>query len=114
MQAKIPFSKQFTPADKLVKLLQTRGLIINDSVNAERYIRNIGYYRLSAYMHPLLSFPKEKHCFKAIFYCTPYGCAGCEGALRPYNLLIISSASMQESNDTAHNFLPRSLTDAPT
>ena len=65
MQAKIPFSKQFTPADKLVKLLQTRGLIINDSVNAERYIRNIGYYRLSAYMHPLLSFPKEKHCFKA-------------------------------------------------
>ena len=35
-------------------------------------------------------------------------------AVRPYNLPIISSASMQESNDTAHNFLPRSLTDAPT
>ncbi len=35
-------------------------------------------------------------------------------AVHLYNLPIISSASMQESNDTAHNFLPRSLTDAPT
>ena len=34
--------------------------------------------------------------------------------VRPYNLWIISSASIQESNETAHNFLPRSLTDAPT
>lgn len=65
MQTKIPFNKQFTPVNKLVKLLQTRGLIIDDSVKAERYIQNIGYYRLSVYMHPLLSFPKEKHCFKA-------------------------------------------------
>ena len=35
-------------------------------------------------------------------------------AVHPYNLPVISSASMQESNDTAHNFLPRSLTEAPT
>lgn len=64
MQIKVPFQKQFTPANQLVKLLQARGLIINDSLKAERYILNIGYYRLSAYMYPLLSYPKEKHLFK--------------------------------------------------
>lgn len=32
---------------------------------AEHYIRNIGYYRLSAYLYPLLQVPKEEHHFKA-------------------------------------------------
>ena len=32
---------------------------------AEHYIQNIGYYRLSAYLYPLLQIPKEKHRFKA-------------------------------------------------
>jgi abortive infection bacteriophage resistance protein len=64
MNTKIPFQKQFTPANQLVTLLQQRGLIITNPDKAEHYLRNIGYYRLSAYMHPLLSFPKEKHTFK--------------------------------------------------
>lgn len=32
-----------------------------DTVKAERYLEHIGYYRLSAYMYPLLQMPKEEH-----------------------------------------------------
>jgi abortive infection bacteriophage resistance protein len=35
-----------------VKLLESRGLIINDQERAEHYLSNISYYRLSAYMLP--------------------------------------------------------------
>ena len=64
MSSKIPFKKPYTSAHDLVKLLQSRGLTITDSSKAERYIEFIGYYRLSAYMYPLLQMPKEEHCYK--------------------------------------------------
>ena len=35
-----------------------------DKNRAERYIESIGYYRLSAYMYPLLEIPKSNHLFK--------------------------------------------------
>lgn len=35
-----------------------------DTVKAERYLEHIGYYRLSAYMYPLLQMPKEEHRYK--------------------------------------------------
>ncbi|MBO4561038.1 MAG: Abi family protein [Bacteroidaceae bacterium] len=65
MSNKIPFLKPFANAHDLILLLQSRGLIIEDSVKAERYLQFIGYYRLSAYMYPLLQIPKEQHRYKS-------------------------------------------------
>ncbi len=65
MNTKIPFLKPYTTAHDLVALLQLRGLSIADTVKAESYLYFIGYYRLSAYMYPLLQMPKEQHRYKA-------------------------------------------------
>lgn len=62
--SKICFSKSYKNALDLVTLLQSRGLIVSDAQQAERYIQNIGYYRLSAYMYPFLQEPKSHHQFK--------------------------------------------------
>ena len=37
---------------------------ITDEEKVLHYLFHIGYYRLSAYMYPLLSIPKEQHLFK--------------------------------------------------
>ena len=37
---------------------------ITDEEKAQHYLSHIGYYRLSAYMYPMLSIPKEQHLFK--------------------------------------------------
>lgn len=63
-QTRQPFQKHYTNPHDLVSLLKQRGLIITDEAKAEHYLMNIGYYRLSAYMYPLLSFPKERHIYK--------------------------------------------------
>ncbi|MBQ0128657.1 MAG: Abi family protein [bacterium] len=60
----IPFHKQYTNPRELVALLQSRGLVISDPIKAERLINHIGYYRLSAYMYPLLQMPKNQHLYK--------------------------------------------------
>ena len=60
----IPFNKQFSSSAELVTLLRSRGLYIEDKQKAEDYLDNIGYYRLSAYMYPLLKTPKTAHVFK--------------------------------------------------
>ena len=65
MQNRISFPKPYTSPHDLVSLLQSRGLCINDTTRAERYLDYIGYYRLSAYMYPLLQMPKEQHVYKA-------------------------------------------------
>ena len=64
MNNKVPFQKPYRSAHDLVKLLQSRGLTISDSAKAESYFEYIGYYRLSAYMYPLLQMPKELHRYK--------------------------------------------------
>lgn len=64
MLKKISYSKPYKTAKDLVRLLQSRGLVINDETRAENYLRHIGYYRLSAYMLPHLDPPKNKHVFK--------------------------------------------------
>ena len=64
MSNKIPFKKSYISAHDVVSLLQSRGLTIADSNKAERYLEFIGYYRLSAYMYPLLQLPKEQHRYK--------------------------------------------------
>ena len=64
MATKIPFIKPYSTPQKLVQLLKTRGMEITDEEKAQHYLSHIGYYRLSAYMYPLLSIPKEQHLFK--------------------------------------------------
>ena len=64
MASRIPFTKIFASPSGLVQLLKSRGLEITDEEKAQHYLSHIGYYRLSAYMYPLLSFPKEQHLFK--------------------------------------------------
>ena len=60
----IPFTKRFESSENLVNLLESRGLQICDRNKAIQYIDNIGYYRLSAYMYPLLKMPKTAHLYK--------------------------------------------------
>lgn len=59
------FHKTYQSPTDIVALLQRRGLDIENPKSAEHYIRNIGYYRLSAYLYPLLKMPKEAHLYKA-------------------------------------------------
>lgn len=56
------FCKPALSSRDLVGIMQKRGLCVPDVAKAERYINNIGYYRLSAYFLP---FYKQKDCFKA-------------------------------------------------
>ena len=60
----IPFTKRFESSENLVNLLESRGLQICDRNKAIQYLDNIGYYRLSAYMYPLLKMPKTAHLYK--------------------------------------------------
>lgn len=46
------FNKPPLTYEKQVELLLSRGLIVTDRKRAERYLANISYYRLSAYMLP--------------------------------------------------------------
>ncbi|MCD7710400.1 MAG: Abi family protein [Porphyromonadaceae bacterium] len=59
-----PFHKNFTSPHDLVQLLESRGLLIHDRAKAEHCLTHISYYRLSAYMYPLLEIPKENHTYK--------------------------------------------------
>ena len=60
----IPFFKEYQHADSLVRLLLSRGLIIDNPLKAEQYLKTISYHCLSAYMHPLLQVPKSANVFK--------------------------------------------------
>ena len=64
MNTKFPFGKTYTSSADLVSLLQSRGLAVQDVEKAKSYLDFIGYYRLSAYMYPLLQMPKEQHRYK--------------------------------------------------
>ena len=63
----IPFTKRFESSENLVNLLESRGLQICDRNQAIQYLDNIGYYRLSAYMYPLLKMPKTAHFDSSYF-----------------------------------------------
>lgn len=62
--SKIIYSKGYTSPQDLVSLLKSRGLHIEDEAKATDYLHNIGYFRLSAYCHPLLQTPKTDHQYK--------------------------------------------------
>lgn len=58
------FDKVYRSPEELVALMTNRGLLVNDVAKAQRYVECIGYYRLSAYIHPFLQTPKSQHQFK--------------------------------------------------
>lgn len=60
-----PFTEPYKNVHDLVQLLIARGLNITDRQKAERYLSTIGYYRLSAYMIPLMRTPKSAKLFKS-------------------------------------------------
>lgn len=64
MNSPIPFQKEYQHADALVQLLLSRELAVDNPSKAEQYLKTINYYRLSAYMYPLLLVPKSEHRFK--------------------------------------------------
>ncbi len=47
------YQKPFLEIPDQVALLESRGLVVGDHDRASEYLRRIGYYRLSAYWHPL-------------------------------------------------------------
>jgi len=59
-----PFTESYKNVHDLVQLLRIRGLCISNQQQAERYLSTIGYYRLSAYLIPLLQMPKSEKHFK--------------------------------------------------
>ena len=62
---KTNYIKTCNSEQDLILLLKNRGLIITDEQKAINYLSNIGYFRLSAYLYPLLKEPKENHLYKA-------------------------------------------------
>ncbi|MDO4461032.1 MAG: Abi family protein [Bacteroidia bacterium] len=70
MAQRIPFSKSFVSSSDLISLLSERGMQIDDALEVAQCLDNIGYYRLSAYMYPLLDMPKNQHLFKrGVSFC---------------------------------------------
>ena len=61
---KITFDKTYHSPQELIQLLESRGLLVENKPKSEHYLKYIGYYRLSAYMYPLLEMPKENHIYK--------------------------------------------------
>lgn len=58
------YCKEAISIDRQIRQLIERGLEINEADNAEHYLSNISYYRLSGYWWPMQS-DKEKHIFKS-------------------------------------------------
>lgn len=58
------YGKTHSSPHQLVELLKSRELKIDNAENAERTLQQIGYYRFSVYLFPLLMLPKKKHVFK--------------------------------------------------
>ena len=58
------YKKQYSAPEELVNLLKERGLLIEEEKVALQSLRSIGYYRLSAYLHPFLRMPETEHVFK--------------------------------------------------
>ena len=60
----VNFDKSYTSPESIIGILYERGLNIDDQFLAVDILRNVGYYRFSAYLYPFLTLPKERHLFK--------------------------------------------------
>ena len=55
----LQYPKHYSSPTQIVRILKNhRGMIIADEAKAERYLTNISYHRLSAYIFPFYQMPK--------------------------------------------------------
>ncbi len=60
------YNKHYSSPKQIIDILQDeRGLIFRDEAKAERYLSNISYHRLSAYIYPFYQTPKSERKIKA-------------------------------------------------
>ena len=57
------FAKTTETPEKHLKLLKARGLIVEDTERFYKYLKNVGYYRLTGYMYPF-QLAGGTHAFK--------------------------------------------------
>ena len=51
-----PYDRPWKAFEEQIDLLKSRGMIIDEQDSALHYLKNLGYYRLSAYWYPFRSF----------------------------------------------------------
>lgn len=56
---KTSFPKPYSSPEQIVQVLKSRGMLMKDEQKVENYLMNIGYHRLSAYIHPFYKSPKR-------------------------------------------------------
>lgn len=67
MSFEMKYTKPPLTISDQIKLLESRGLIISDKNKAEKYLSNISYYRLSAYMYPFKDLAENKFVNETTF-----------------------------------------------
>jgi len=56
---KTNYPKHYSSPTQIIQLLKNnRGMVITDEAKTERYLTNISYHRLSAYIFPFYQIPK--------------------------------------------------------
>lgn len=65
MSHKKSYSKPALSYQEQLDLLKSRGLVVEDEKKAIHLLAHLSYYRFSAYLYPLLEFPKKDHKFKS-------------------------------------------------
>ncbi|MCD8495597.1 MAG: Abi family protein [Bacteroides graminisolvens] len=56
---KTNFTKHYSSPSQVIQILKSRGMVFSDDAKAERYLTNISYHRLSAYIFPFYQLPKS-------------------------------------------------------
>ena len=49
------FAKPYSSPKEIIQILKSRGMVIDDERKVEKYLMNIGYHRLSAYIFPFFT-----------------------------------------------------------
>ena len=49
------FAKPYSSPKEIIQILQSRGMVMDDERKVEKYLMNIGYHRLSAYIFPFFT-----------------------------------------------------------
>ena len=63
---KTNYPKHYSSPTQIIQLLKNnRGMVITDEAKAERYLTNISYHRLSAYIFPFYQIPKTNLLLKS-------------------------------------------------
>ncbi len=63
---KTTYLKHYSSPKQIIDILRDeRGLIFRDEAKAEKYLSNISYHRLSAYIYPFYQIPKSERKIKS-------------------------------------------------